>query len=62
MQLLNGKMQGCKCSNTMNNLPAGGVNLGPLGTIGITVDNTTAIKLFAVIFAAQLAANYLTKN
>lgn len=62
----NTMMQGCRCRKQRNNgnlnqLPVDNFNLGNVASVGIIIDNTTALKLFAVILAAQAAANLLTR-
>lgn len=51
----------CNCKPILNGTQVDTFNLGNVASIGITIDNVTALKLGAVIIAAQVIANLITK-
>lgn len=52
----------CNCSGkSLNGTTVDTFNLGNVANVGITIDNVTALKLGAVIIAAQVIANLITR-
>lgn len=52
----------CNCNGkTLNGTTIDSFNLGNVASVGITIDNITALKLAAVIITAQVIANLITR-